>query len=144
MTPGGLIAGIAQLPGHRHDVHGLFEFMETSLRGTLFADNGYWVGDRKHRRLSDAGIEVMAQTRGNQHFQYPEITRRWHAYLRGRIERRIGLFGRQFHAGRTLNRKGRHYRARRLCKAVAHDASRRMNTARGLPTECVGHYQSAA
>lgn len=143
-TPGGLIAAVAQLPGHRHDVNGLYEFLEAGLRGRLLADNGYWAGDDDWKMLSDAGLAVVAMPRGNQEYRHPEISDVVLRGRRARVERRIGLFGRQFNADRTLNRKARHYRARRLAKAVAHNASRRINAAERLPQEATQHFQLAA
>jgi hypothetical protein len=52
--------------------------------------------------------------RSNQKFQYEPITGAWIAHVRGRVERRIGLFAAQFNAGTTLNRKAAHL-ARGAC-----------------------------
>lgn len=41
-TPDGRIAFMLQLAGNRHDVQGLYAFFDTSFRGCLLADNGYW------------------------------------------------------------------------------------------------------
>jgi hypothetical protein len=87
---------------------------------------------------------VQASPRSNQKFQYEPITGAWIAHVRGRVERRIGLFPAQFHAGRTLNRKAAHYRARRLCKAAAHSASRHMNAVGHLPPDSTRHFRAAA
>lgn len=124
-TRGGLIAGVAQVGGHHHDVHGLYALMETSFRGTLVGDNGCWTGERNRRKLFDGGLKVAAFPRSNQHARYLPITGAVLRGVCGRVERRIGLYDQQFHAGKTANRSRRHYIARRLAKAAAHNSYRR-------------------
>ena len=66
--------------------------------------------------------------------------KRW----RGQVERRIGLFDGQFHAGRTLCRSRRHYEARRWAKVLSHNLSRHLNRKLRRPTESVAHFRLAA
>lgn len=143
-TTGGLIATVAQVQGQRYDLHGLYALMETSFEGTLVGDNGYWTDEDDRRMMFDGGLRVAAFPKSNQHAQYLPITGATLRGVRGRVERRIGLFDRQFHAGRTLNRSRRHYIARRLAKAAAHNSSRRISTAKDLPTDSVEHFRLCA
>ena len=42
VTPQGRIAAVVQIPGHRHDVQGLYALLKTSFAGHLLGDNAYW------------------------------------------------------------------------------------------------------
>jgi hypothetical protein len=145
-TPRGMIACVAQTPGNRHDVQGLYSLLKTSFEGHLLADNGYWPRQQMRRRLRRKHILVTAESRSNWHFQYPPITKRWLRVLRGRVERRIALFDTQFNAGRTLCRSSKHYLARRWIKALAHNCSRHINAANSIlfKFESCAHFHLAA
>ncbi len=96
------------------------------------------------QKLEAKGIPVMAESRSNWKFQYTPRTKKWLKKCRGCVERRIGLFDVQFHAGRTLCRSAKHYHARRWTKALAHNLSRHVNAVRKLPAESVAHFRLAA
>ena len=133
-----------QVPGNRHDVQGLYALLKSTFVGHLLGDNAYWPRAEKRERLERKGITVMAASRSNWHFQYPPKQKAWLKRTRGRVERRIGLFDKQFHADRTLCRSPRHYRARRWTKALAHNVSRYVNAAEKLPRESLAHFRLAA
>jgi len=135
---------MVQIPGNRHDVQGLYQLLETSFEGALLGDNAYWPREEMRVKLAGKRVEVWAESRSNWKFQYPPITRKWLKTLRGRVERRIGLFDSQFNAGRTLCRSSKHYDARRWTKALAHNCSRHINTVRHLPGESCAHFRLAA
>lgn len=143
-TPTGRIACVQQVPGNRHDVQGLYALLKTAFQGHLLGDNAYWPRKDMRTRLDQKGIRVTAESRSNWKFQYPRRRRRWLKRTRGRVERRIGLFDVQFHAGRTLCRSAKHYYARRCTKTLAHNCSRHINTAQKLPLESVAHLRLAA
>jgi len=143
-TEDGYLAHIEQIAGNRHDTQGLYALLQTDFQGRLLADNGYWPNPEKKQELLAHGIEVIAQTRMNMTFQYPEHVEEWLQKKRGAIERRIGLFNQQFNAGRTLCRSKKHYEARRCCKALAHNGSRHLNRQFGRPMESLAHYRAAA
>lgn len=143
-TPEGLIAFMVQVPGHRHDVQGLYALIKTRFTGRLIGDNAYWPRPDKRVQLSECGISVMAASRSNWTFQYPPSVRHWHHKTRGRVERMIGLFNKQFHAHGTYCRSARHYCSRRWMKAFAHNCSRLINSMMGLPIESVYHFHLAA
>jgi hypothetical protein len=128
-TPGGRIAFVLQLPGNRHDVQGLYALLKTSFRGQLVGDNAYWPKAARRPALADHGITVIAPVARSWHLKNSPkeqalLGQRWP------VERRIGLFDRQFHAGRTLCRSPRHYEARRWTKVLAHNLSRHVNQER--------------
>lgn len=143
-TPGGRIAVVIQIPGNRHDSQGLYTLLETSFRGHLLGDNAYWPKMDKRKELAQRGILVSAATRSNWNVKNtPEedvLLKRW----RGTVERRIGLFDRQFRAHRTLCRSRRHYEARRWLKLISHNASRVINNQLGLSEESLAHFRLAA
>jgi hypothetical protein len=143
-TPQGYIASVQQVPGNRHDVQGLYALLKSSFVGHLLGDNAYWPRAEKRDQLARQGITVMAASRSNWHFQYPPRQKAWLKRTRGRVERRIGLFDKQFHADRTLCRSERHYYARRWMKALAHNVSRHVNAAEKLPLESLAHFRLAA
>lgn len=143
-TPQGRIAFVVEMPGNRHDVQGLYALLATAFEGHLLGDNAYWPRGSKREELARKGIHVTAESRSNWNFQYPPITKAWIKALRGRVERRIALFDAQFHAGRTHCRSLKHYTARRWAKALAHDCSRHVSTARQLPEESCAHFRLAA
>jgi hypothetical protein len=143
-TPRGNIALVLHMPGNRHDVQGLYALAKTSFKGTLLADTGYWPRQRKRKKLEEKGIEVFAQTRSNWRFRHPKRIENLIEKERAQIERRIGLFNAQFNAGRTLCRSRRHYEARRAAKALAHNASRRINKKRHFLKESVAHFHLVA
>jgi hypothetical protein len=94
--------------------------------------------------LARKGIAVTAAARSNWKVQNTgeekTLLRRW----RGKVERRIGLFDSQFHAGRTLCRSRRHYEARRWAKVFSHNLSRHLNRKLRRPRESVTHFRLAA
>lgn len=144
-TPGGRVAFVLQVPGNRHDTQGLYALLSTSFAGCLLADNGYWPNRKKREALLKKGVKVIAAARrnGKKAVNTPEekkLLKTW----RGQVERRIGLFDTQFHAGRTLCRSEKHYRARRWAKALAHNASRHINQALGRPVEVLSWMRAAA
>ena len=139
------MAFVLQVPGHRHDTQGLYALLSTSFAGCLLADNGYWPNPQKRETLLRKGVQVIAAARrnGKKAVNTPEekkLLKEW----RGRVERRIGLFDTQFHAGRTLCRSDKHYRARRWAKALAHNASRHINQALAKPLEVLAWMRAAA
>lgn len=142
-TPQGYIAQVRQVAGNRHDVQGLYALLTTALQGCLLGDNAYWPRPEMRAQLKEHGLMVLAQTRSNWRVQYPPRDARWLRRQRGKIERRIGLFNQQFHAGRTLCRSAKHYHARRWTKALAHNTSRRLNAEHGWPQESTAHLRRA-
>jgi hypothetical protein len=60
------------------------------------------------------------------------------------VERRIGLFDRQFHAERTLCRSRRHYEARRWTKVLSHNLSRHVNQERHWQIESLAKLRPVA
>jgi hypothetical protein len=144
-TPGGMIAGVVQVAGNRHDVQGLYTLLTTTFRGRLLGDNAYWPSKLMRPKLANHGIVVIAASRSNWKFQYAPPVRRWLRRTRGRVERRIGLFNDQFHAGRTRCRNADNYRARRWMKAAMHNCSRYINARLDMPVvESVQHFHLAA
>ena len=143
-TPGGRIAFVLQVPGNRHDVQGLYGLLKTTFRGRLLGDNAYWPKAAKREALTQKGITVTAAARSNWKVrntaEEKTLLRQW----RGKVERRIGLFDRQFNAGRTLCRSRRHYEARRWFKVLSHNLSRHLNRKLRRPRESVAHFQLAA
>jgi len=142
-TPQGRIAHLAEIPGNRHDVIGLYSLLKTRFSGHLLADNAYWPREDKRQRLARKGILVTAESKSDWHFQYPPITKAWLKVLRGRVERRISLFDSQFQAQRTLCRSPKHYWARRWTKAAALNCSRHVNATHQLPEEALEHLRLA-
>jgi len=143
-TPGGRIAFVLQVPGNRHDSQGLYGLLRTTFRGHLLGDNAYWPKPLKRESLAHRGITVAAATRADWKVrntpQDQALLNRW----RGSVERRIGLFDRQFNALRTLCRSRRHYEARRWTKALSHNLSRHLNGKLRRPLESVAHFRLAA
>ena len=144
-TPQGRVAFVVQIPGNRHDTQGLYALLRGTFQGCLLADNGYWPRQEKREALLQKGVQVIAAARSNgkKAVNTPEekkLLKKW----RGRVERRIGLFDTQFHAGRTLCRSKKHYRARRWAKALAHNGSRHINQALGRPVEVLAWMRAAA
>jgi len=135
---------VGQIAGNRNDVHGLYALLATDFQGLLLADNGYWPNPEKRFELLDKGIRVLAQTRSNMKIQHDEDLAKWLRKRRGAIERKIGLFDQHFNAGETICRSKKHYEARRLCKALAHNGSRYMNRALGKPIDSLVHYHATA
>lgn len=127
-TPEGRIAFVVQLSGKRHDVNGLYALLKTDFQGHLLGDNAYWPKANKRSKLAEKNITVTADTRSNWHIQNPPEEQGLLDTWRGRVERRIGLFNTQFHAGRTLCRSLKHYLARRWTKTCAHNFSRHLNS----------------
>jgi hypothetical protein len=143
-TPGGHVAFVLSVPGNRHDVNGLYALLKTPFQGALLGDSAYQPNPTKKEQLNARGIRIHAEQKSNAKQPRPAILREWIHARRSKIERRIGLFDKQFHAERTLNRSVRHYHARRWTKALAHNCSRRLNAARHWPAESVAHFHSAA
>lgn len=142
-TPGGHILHIVNIPGNRHDVNGLYALLHDTFRGHLVGDNAYWPTARKREELSQKGVTITADARSN---WAVKNTPEEEALLkeRGKIERLIGLFDRQFRAERTLSRAPRHYHARRWTKAAAHNATRLLNHRLDIPAETYMHFHLAA
>jgi hypothetical protein len=57
-TPGGRIVFVLQVPGNRHDIHGLYALMKTAFRGHLHGNNAYWPRVSKRAALEACGITV--------------------------------------------------------------------------------------
>lgn len=132
------------MAGNRHDVNGLYALLKTTFQGHLLGDNAYWPKAKKRSRLAEKGITITADTRSNWHVKNPSKEQDLLDTWRGSVERRIGLFDAQFHAGRTLCRSLKHYHARRWTKTLAHNFSRHLNDELDKPKESVMHYQLAA
>ena len=128
-----------QMPGNRHDIQGLYAFLETSFRGCLLADNGYWPKADKQAALKEHGIIVIACSRSNQQFRHTKENAALLKKHRPHIERLIGLFDEQFHASRTRCRNYKSYAARRWSNAMAHTASRFINKENNWATNSVAH-----
>ena len=143
-SPHGMIAGVVHVPGNRHDVQGLYALLRTSFRGRLFADNAYTPGAKLDQHLRAREIFVVAQSRKDSRCPLPPRTRAFVHTHRSRVERRIGLFNRQFGAGRTLCRSKRHYCARSWFKVLAHNLSRYLNPKLRYSAERMLHFQLAA
>lgn len=143
-TPNGRIAFTLQIPGNRHDVQGLYALLKTTFQGWLLGDNAYWPNDARRAQLTRKGIAITAATKRCWKFQNPPeeeaLLKKW----RGTVERRIGLYDRQFHAGRTLCRSRKHHEARRWAKALTHNASRHVNEKQNLPLDVLEHIRLAA
>lgn len=142
-TTNGHILHLAQTPGNRHDVNGLYALLRDSFAGHLVGDNAYWPKEQKRMALAEHGVTITAATRSNWTIEQTA----WEKALlkqRGEIERFLALFNRQFHADRTLNRSRRHYLARRWAKAAAHNAARLLNHRLHLPKEAYQHFHLAA
>jgi hypothetical protein len=143
-TPKGRIAFTIQIAGNRHDVNGLYALLKTSFQGHLLGDNAYWPKSKKRSKLAEQGVTVTADTRSNWHVKNPQKEQKLLDAWRGTVERRIGLFDVQFHAGKTLCRSPKHYHARRWVKTLAHNFSRHLNNKLDKPKESVMHYHLAA
>lgn len=139
-----MLALVLQLPGNRHDVHGLHALLRTEFRGVLFGDNAYTPGAKLFPQLKARAIQVVAQTRKDARYPLPPATRKFVHAKRCRVERRIGLFCRQLHADRTFNRSAQHYIARRCCKALSHNLVRYLNPALGKRPEQMLHFRVVA
>jgi hypothetical protein len=143
-TPEGRIAFVVQIAGNRHDVNGLYALLKTDFKGHLLGDNAYWPKAKRRSKLTAKKITITADTRSNWHIKNPPQEQGLLDTWRGRVERRIGLFDTQFHAGRTLCRSLKHYHARRWAKVFTHNVSRHLNTELDRPEESLMHYQLAA
>jgi len=144
VTQGGLIAFLQQVGGNRHDVQGLYALLESSFEGLLVGDGGYWPKIAPRKALAAKGIQVIAATCANWHFQNPpEIAELINKHRRP-IERVIGLFDQQFNAAKTLCRSPKHYHARRWTKALAHNVSRYINAKNTWPIESTAHFRAAS
>lgn len=144
VTPGGMISGLVQVPGNRHDVNGLYALLKTAFKGTLIGDSAYQPNLKKRAELDRQGIRVHAIPKSNAKLPLAPALVDWLHERRAPIERRIGLFDEQFNAHRTLNRAERHYLARRLTKALAHNISRHINVKNNRPKERVAYLRYAA
>ena len=144
VTPGGMISALVQLPGNRHDVNGLYALLKTAFKGTLIGDSAYQPNQKKRAELNQQGIQVHAIPKSNAKLPLAPLLVDWLHERRAPIERRIGLFDQQFNAHRTLNRAERHYLARRLTKAIAHNISRHINVKNNIPKERVAYMRYAA
>ena len=112
-TPDGRITFMLQFAGNRHDIQGRYSFLETSFRGCLLADNGYWPKQDKRIELEEHGISVIACTRSNQKFRHTPDDAALLKKHRPHVERFIGLFDQQFNTTKTQCRNFRNYVARR-------------------------------
>jgi len=144
VTPGGLLAGLVQLPGNRHDVNGVYALLKTAFKGTLIGDSAYQPNPTQRLKLNQQGIWVYAIPKSNARLPLAPVLVEWLHQCRAPIERRIGLFDEQFNAHRTLNRTKKHYLARRLTKALAHNISRYINVKHDRPMERVAYLRYAA
>jgi hypothetical protein len=143
-TPHGMLAMVLQVPGNRHDVHGLHALLHTNFRGLLLGDNAYTPGRKLDPALRAHGIQVVAQTRKDSRVPLPPKTRTFVHAKRCRIERRIGLFCRQFAAHRSFSRSAKHYQARRWMKTLGHDLSRYLSPILGRAPERMFHFRVVA
>jgi len=143
-TPQGRIAFVIQVPGNRHDVHGLYALLKTGFAGALLGDCAYQPNPSKDLKLRAQGIHMHAAQKANAKHPRPQFLRRWLHRRRSPVERRIGLFNTQFSAQRTLNRSARHYLARRWTKALAHNCSRHINGKLKLRVESVAPLHAVA
>ena len=143
-TPDGRLAFVLQMPGNRHDVHGLYSLLETSFRGCLLADHGYWPNGEKRAELEEHGIRVIACTRSNQKFRHKPNDAALLKKNRAHIERFIGLFAAQFNASRTQCKNFANYKVKRWCKAMAHNASRRINKQHSWPLNSMAHIRKVS
>ena len=143
-TPDGMLAFSLQIPGNRHDVNGLYALLKTAFQGTLIGDNAYWPETSKRMRLIKKGIIMYAAVRKNWKTYHPEEIQSLIDNHRRHIERFTSNFNEQFHAGRTRCRNKKHYIARRLVKAFAHNASRFISASRGLRVNSMQHFHLAA
>lgn len=144
VTPEGMIAGLVQVPGNKHDVNGLYALLKTAFKGTLIGDSAYQPNANKRAALNQQGIRVHAIPKSNAKLPLAPVLVDWLHERRSPIERRIGLFNEQFNAHRTLNRSEKHYRARRLAKAMAHNISRNINIKNDRPMDRVAYMRYAA
>ena len=133
------------MAGNRHDTQGLYALLQSTFKGCLLTDNGYWPRAEKRQALKQEGIRVIAQERSHPRkatntAEEKALLKQW----RGRVERHISLFDAQFHAQRTLCRSEKHYRARRCAKALSHNASRHINAALGRPLEALASIRAVA
>ena len=143
-TKNGFISYIVQVPGHRHDVQGLYALLKTPFRGHLLGDNAYWPRHDQDPKLIQHGIIMTAQTRTGFSFEYEPVFKKELRHTRAHIERRIAMFNKQFNAGSTQNRSKYHYMARRWCKAAAHNLSRHLNRLLARPLESCAHFHAVA
>jgi len=136
---------VLQVPGNRHDTQGLYALLQSTFKGCLLTDNGYWPSAKKRQALEQKGIRVIAQERSHPRkatntAEEKALLKQW----RDQVERRISLFDAQFHAQRTLCRSERHYRARRWAKVLSHNASRYVNAVLGRPLEALASIRAVA
>lgn len=143
-TPGGRVAFLAHVPGHRHDVQGLYGLLRTQFRGHLVGDNAYWPRPDMREKLKAHGITVAAATKPQWAMHNPAELQRFLRINCKRMERRIALFNTQFHAARTLCRSRKHFEARRWTKALALNLSRHLNQELKQPLESTAHFRLAA
>jgi hypothetical protein len=143
VTQGGLIAFIHQMPGNRHDVMGLYDLLTTTFTGHLIGDSGYWPKPKPRAALAAKGITITAATCKAWHYQNPPEVAKLIDKHRQPVERNVGLFDQQFHAGRTFCRSLKHYCARRWTKALAHNLSRYLNSKHKWPRESLIHFRIA-
>jgi len=139
-----MLACALQLSGEQHDVNGLYALLKTSFSGVLYADNGYWPNLEKREELLTHGITVCAVPKKNAKLPLAPSLNKYLRKRRGAVERFIALFDEQFHAGLTLNRSERHYRARRTFKLLSHNCSRVANAALHCSIHSVAHFHAAA
>lgn len=143
-TPGGMLVCAIQLSGEQHDVNGAYALLMTSFTGTLYADNAYWPRPDKRDELRAHGIHICAVPKKNAKLPFAPALDKYLRKNRAVVERFIALFDAQFHAGQTLNRCERHYRARRMFKLLSHNCSRAANAQLQFSIHSVAHFHAAA
>ena len=139
-----MLAGVIQLPGNRHDVHGAYALLKTAFTGVFYADNAYTPNAVKREELHARGIKICAVPKQNALMPLAPCLDAYLRKRRGAIERFIALYNQQFNAGRTLNRCARHYLARRAFKLLSHNCSRITNKALNRSIHSVAHFHAAA
>ena len=122
----------------------MYSFLDTSFRGCLLADNGYWPKDDKRIALEEHGITIVACTRSNQKYRYSQGDAVLLKKHRPHVERFIALFDQQFNATRIRCRSFKNYVTRRWTKALAHNASRFINKENQWPINSVAHLRKVS
>jgi hypothetical protein len=91
VTPGGMISGLIQIPGNRHDVNGLYALLKTAFKGTLIGDSAYQPNPKKRAKLTTQSIRIFAIPKSNSKLPLAPVLIDWLHERRAPIERRIGL-----------------------------------------------------
>ena len=122
---------------------GLYDLLTTAFAGHLIGDSGYWPKAKPRAALAAKGITIDAATCPKWTFQNPPKTAELINSHRRPVERIIGLYNQQFHAGTTRCRSPKHYHARRWTKALAHNLSLYINYTNNWPLESLVHFRLA-